>query len=248
MIICRSPAEIDKIRRAGAIVARALARARELCEPGISTADIDLEIENLIRHEGGRPAFKGYRGYPASTCISIDEQVVHGIPDSRSLASGQLVSVDIGVEIDGYFGDAARTFAVGEVTEAARSLIDAGKEALAVAIDGMRPDNHLYDLSEMIERVALSHGYSVVRDYVGHGIGSSMHEDPQIPNYKQSMSGPKLEPGMVFALEPMINAGGWQVEVEADEWTVVTKDKSLSVHFEDTIAVTKTGPVVLTKI
>ncbi len=246
MIVCRSAAEIDKIRRAGALVAQALDLADKMIEPGVTTGDIDMQIEKLIRNARARPAFKGYRGYPASTCISINEQVVHGIPGQRKLEEGQLVGVDIGVEIDGYFGDAARTFAVGRVSGEAERLMAAGATALEAGIDRMRPGNHLYDISAAVEDVALAGGFSVVKEYVGHGIGREMHEEPQIPNYRQPGRGPLLDVGMVFALEPMINAGGFQVEVLEDDWTVVTADRQPSVHYEHTVAVTNNGPAVLT--
>lgn len=234
------------MRRAGRLVAMALDLAAGLVAPGTTTGEIDRRIENLIRKGNGRPAFKGYRGFPASACISIDEQVVHGIPGKRKLEEGQICGIDVGVELDGYFADAAKTFAVGRVSEEARRLMDTGETALEACIAHMRVGERLFDISGAVEEVAVGAGFSVVRDYVGHGIGKRMHEEPQIPNYKQPGRGPKLLNGMVFALEPMINAGGFEVEVLDDEWTVVTKDRALSVHYEHTVAITIEGPEVLT--
>ncbi len=248
MIVCRSAAEIEKIRRAGRIVARALDQARRMSEPGVSTREIDEQVEKLIRKAQARPAFKGYRGYPASVCISIDEEVVHGIPGERVIESGQLVSIDVGVELDGYFADAARTFPVGTVSDEAVKLLEVGWASLAAGIEKMELGNHLYDISSAVEDVAVAGGFSVVREYVGHGVGREMHEEPQIPNYRQPVRGPRLEAGMVFALEPMVNAGGYEVRVLDDGWTVVTRDGRVSTHFEDTVAVTNNGPAVLTTL
>jgi methionyl aminopeptidase len=248
MIVCRSPAEIERMRRAGEIVAQALELGKSMTKPGTATTEIDSAIAKLIAGRKARAAFKGYRGYPASTCISINEEVVHGIPGSRPLESGQVVSIDVGVELEGYFADAATTFAVGEVPAEARKLMAAGEAALGAGIRMMRAGKHLYDISAVIQETAEAAGYSVVRDYVGHGIGRRMHEEPQIPNYAQSSRGPKLAVGMVFALEPMVNGGGSAVELLADDWTVVTADRKLSVHYEHTVALTEDGPVVLTEL
>ena len=248
MIVCRSATEIDKIRQAGRIVAEALDQARRMSEPGATTREIDKQVEKQIRKARASPAFRGYRGYPASACISIDEEVVHGIPGERVIESGQLVSIDVGVELDGYFADAARTFPVGSVSDEAARLLEAGRSSLAAGIKKMEPGNHLYDISAAVEEVATAAGFSVVREYVGHGIGREMHEEPQIPNYRQQARGPRLEAGMVFALEPMVNVGGHEVRVLDDGWTVVTKDGRVSAHFEDTVAVTNSGPAVLTTL
>ena len=248
MIVCRSATEIDKIRQAGRIVAEALDQARRMSEPGATTREIDKQVEKQIRKARASPAFRGYRGYPASACISIDEEVVHGIPGERVIESGQLVSIDVGVELDGYFADAARTFPVGSVSDEAARLLEAGRSSLAAGIKKMEPGNHLYDISAAVEEVATAAGFSVVREYVGHGIGREMHEEPQIPNYRQPTGGPRLEAGMVFALEPMVNAGGHEVRVLEDGWTVVTRDGRLSTHFEDTVAITNNGPAVLTTL
>jgi len=246
MIVCRSRVEIERIREAGRIVAQALLLAEKIIEPGISTLEIDAHIEAHIKKRRGRPAFKGYRGFPAATCISIDEEVVHGIPGARRLKPGQVVGVDIGVELNGYFADAAATFAVADIDRAVKKLMETGQAALAAGINRAVGGNHLYDISADIQRVAEGAGYSVVREFVGHGIGRELHEEPQIPNYAQTGRGPKLKPGMVLALEPMVNMGGYEVEVQADEWTVVTRDRRLSVHYEHTIVVTEGEPEILT--
>lgn len=246
MIVCRSRVEIERIREAGRIVAQALLLAEKIIEPGISTLEIDAYLEAHIKKRRGRPAFKGYRGFPAATCISIDEEVVHGIPGARRLKAGQVVGVDIGVELNGYFADAAATFAVADIDSAVKKLMETGQAALAAGINRAVDGNHLYDISADIQRVAEGAGYSVVREFVGHGIGRELHEEPQIPNYAQTGRGPKLKPGMVLALEPMVNMGGYEVEVRADEWTVVTRDRLASVHYEHTIVVTEGEPEILT--
>jgi len=246
MIVCRSQGEVERIREAGRVVAEALELAETMMEPGVRTLEIDARIEAHIKSRGGKPAFKGYRGFPASTCISIDEVVVHGIPGPRALAAGQIVGVDVGVELNGYFADAARTFAVGDVAEEVSRLMAVGKNALGAGISAAIPGNHLFDISAAVQKVAESAGYSVVREYVGHGIGREMHEDPQIPNYAQTSRGPELKVGMVLALEPMINMGDYDVEVLADKWTVVTKDRRPSVHYEHTIALSEDEPKILT--
>jgi len=246
MIVCRSKSEIERIREAGRIVAQALELAERIIEPGISTLEIDAQIESLIRRRNGKPAFKGYRGFPAATCISIDEVVVHGIPGERRIKAGQIVGIDVGVELKGYFADAAATFPVADIDDEARSLIAAGRAALTAGIKEAVSGNHLYDISVAVQKVAESAGYSVVREYVGHGIGRELHEEPQIPNYKQTGRGPKLETGMVFALEPMVNVGSHEVEVLTDQWTVVTKDRLRSVHCEHTVVVEEEAPRILT--
>ncbi len=246
MIVCRSKSEIERIREAGRVVAQALELAETIIEPGISTLEIDEQIETLIKRRRGRPAFKGYRGFPAATCVSIDEVVVHGIPGPHRIKAGQIVGIDVGVELKSYFADAAATFAVGEVGQDVQDLLETGREALQAGVGAAVFGNHLYDISAVIQGVAESAGYSVVREYVGHGIGRELHEDPQIPNYAQTGRGPKLEPGMVLALEPMVNMGGHEVEVLADKWTVVTQDRRLSAHFEHTVAITEGAARILT--
>jgi methionyl aminopeptidase len=246
MIVCRSSNEIERIRDAGRIVAQALLAAEKAIEPGISTLEIDALIEARIKKMNGRPAFKGYKGFPAASCISIDREVVHGIPGSRRLKAGQIVGIDVGVELNGYFADAATTIAVAKIDSEAKKLMAVGQAALNAGINKAVSGNYLYDISADIQEVAESAGYSVVREFVGHGIGRALHEEPQIPNYAQTGRGPKLNPGMVLALEPMVNAGGYEVEVLNDKWTVVTKDRRLSVHYEHTIVITDSLPEILT--
>ena len=247
MITCKSPAEIKKMRKAGKVVAEALKLARENIRPGLMTIELDRMIENLIVNSGSRPAFKGYHGYPASICASINDEVVHSIPSKRSLKSGDIISIDVGVELEGYFGDAARTFAVGDINDEAKDLMSITEKSLLAGISMAKVGNRLSDISHEIQVTAESAGYTVVRDYVGHGIGNEMHEDPQIPNFGPSGNGPALKEGMVFALEPMVNVGDFEVKVRNDEWTVVTADGSLSAHFEHTVALTKDGVMILTK-
>lgn len=246
MIVLKSADEINLMHQAGGIVAESLRHVRRLIEPGVRTNELDRAAENYIKKCGARPAFKGYRGYPAATCISINEVVVHGIPGKRRLENGDIVGIDIGVEYQGYFSDAAATFPVGQISDGAKRLIEVTQQALEAGIGQCRPGNRLFDISHAIQTVAEKAGFSPVRQYVGHGIGRSMHEDPQIPNIGEAGTGPLLKEGMVFALEPMINAGSWEVEVRADNWTVVTADRKPSAHFEHTVAITKSGPFVLT--
>lgn len=246
MIVLKSPAEIDLMRAAGRIVAGCLDIGRRMIQPGVRTAEIDAEIEAYIRREGASPSFKGYLGYPASCCISINEEVVHGIPGSRVLREGDIVGLDVGAVWRGYHADAARTFAVGRVDDEARRLMTATREALEKGIAQMRPGNRLSDISHAIQEHAEAAGYSVVRTLVGHGIGQALHEKPQVPNYGPPGMGPKLRPGLVLALEPMVNVGGADVYTKADRWTIVTADGALSAHYEQTVAVTEDGPAVLT--
>lgn len=248
MIIRKSKDEIATMRHAGRIVAQALKLIENEIKPGVETLSLDLVAEKFIRKSGARPAFKGYRGFPASVCTSVNEAVVHGIPGHRRLKDGDIVSIDVGVEINGYYADAAATFPVGSVSVEVARLIDTTRSALEAGISKCVEDNYLYDISHEIQVKAESAGYSVVREFVGHGIGREMHEDPQIPNFGSPGRGPRLKAGMVFAIEPMLNMGGYKVEVLSDGWTVVTADKSLSAHFEHTIAITKDGPVVLTAL
>ena len=250
MIHLRSKEEIERIRESGRIAAEALQLAARWCKPGVRTADIDAEVEAFIRERGGRPAFKGYapgnKAFPASVCISIDEQVVHGIPGKRRLESGNLVGLDIGVEKAGYYGDAALTVVVGTPTSQQNNLMARTQEALESGIRVAVVGHRVGDISFAIQSHVEAAGYSVVRDLCGHGIGQKMHETPQIPNYGRPRTGPRLKNGMVLAIEPMVNAGTWRVEIEQDAWTVVTKDRSLSAHFEHTIAVTDGEPDILT--
>ncbi|RJQ07319.1 MAG: type I methionyl aminopeptidase [Bacillota bacterium] len=247
MIILKTPEEIEVMREAGRLVARVLAALREAARPGVATSELDVLAERLIRDAGAVPAFKGYRGYPATVCVSINEQVVHGIPAARRLQDGDLVSLDVGAVIKGYYGDAAVSFvAGGRPTRLQADLLDAGQSALTVGVEQAREGNRLSDIGSAIQRHAESRGYSVVRDYAGHGIGQAMHEDPQVPNYGTRGQGPLLRSGMVLAIEPMVNAGTFEVTCLEDGWTVVTRDGRPSVHFEHTVAVTEDGPDILT--
>jgi methionyl aminopeptidase len=246
MIILKSRAEIAQIRESGRIVAECLDIAREAIRPGARGVDVDRAVEEHIRRSGGEPSFKGYRSYPASTCISVNEQVVHGIPSSVPFREGDIVSFDVGVFKNGYHGDAARTFPVGEVSEEALRLIQVAREGLDRGIAQVRPNAHLSDIGHAIQSHVEGAGFSVVRSLVGHGIGMSMHEEPQIPNFGVPGQGPQLQPGMALAIEPMVNAGHFDVFTLDDGWTVVTRDGSLSVHVEDTVAVTENGHEVLT--
>jgi methionyl aminopeptidase len=234
------------MREAGRITARALRLVGEAVAPGVTTAELDGIAEEAIRSAGAIPAFKGYHGFTGTICSSINDQVVHGIPGAKALREGDIISVDVGAIVDGYYGDSAKTFAVGEIDAGARSLMDATRLALEAGIAECVPGRKLYDISHAVQAVAEGAGFSVVREYVGHGIGRSMHEDPQLPNFGAPGQGPTLASGMVFAIEPMVNAGGAAVRSLDDGWTVVTEDGSLSAHFEHTVAVTDDGPLVLT--
>jgi methionyl aminopeptidase len=254
MIICKSPDEIKVMEKAGKIVARVLLKIEEIIKPGITTEYIDSVAEEIIIGENAIPAFKGYQGrfdkrpYPGSVCVSINEEVVHGIPGKRVIRDGDLVSVDVGAKIDGFYGDAARTFKVGKVSRDAERLWEATKEALEMGIDKCRIGNRLSDISNVIENRALKDGFSVVKDFVGHGIGRNMHEDPQILNYGPPGQGPVLKEGMVLAIEPMLNLGDSEVSITSDRWTVTTIDGKISCHFENTVALGKDGPKILTEI
>lgn len=228
------------------MVAQTLEALKGLISPGVTTEELDRFAEEFIRERGGIPAFKGYRGYPKTLCVSVNEEVVHGIPDKRRLKEGDIVSLDLGVVIDGYYGDAAITVAVGEVSEVAKRLIKVTEEALYKGIEQARPGNRLTDISHVIQRHVEEAGFSVVREFVGHGIGRQLHEEPQVPNFGPPNRGPLLEVGMVLAIEPMVNAGTWQVRISKNGWTVVTADGSLSAHFEHTVAITSNGPEILT--
>lgn len=234
------------MREAGRVTARALRVVASAVAPGVTTADLDAAAEAVIRDAGAVPAFKGYHGFPATLCTSVDGEVVHGIPGPRVLREGEIVSVDCGAIIDGYYGDSAMTFPVGEVPPEARRLMDVTRASLEAGIARCVPGMRLHDISAAVQTVAEDAGFSVVREYVGHGIGRAMHEDPQVPNYGKAGTGPTLRPGMVLAIEPMVNAGRPDVRSLSDGWTVVTADGSLSAHFEHTVAITESGPMVLT--
>ena len=238
MIILKSPREIEELRKANAIAAEVLFELKRSIHPGMTTQELDQIAEEVIRSRGALPAFKGYRGYPASLCVSINEQVVHGIPGPRKLKEGDIVSLDVGANLNGFYGDAAITLAIGKVDGVVRRLLEVTERALSIAIEKARPGNRLSDISHAVQTWVESQGFSVVRDFVGHGIGRSLHEDPQIPNFGSPNQGPRLEKGMVFALEPMVNEGTYEVRVLSDGWTVVTADGKRSAHFEHTIAIT----------
>jgi methionyl aminopeptidase len=246
MIIRKTTAEIERMARAGRVVVEALALVGEHVRPGTTTAELDALADEFIRSQGGVPTFKGYRGYPASICTSPNDMIVHGIPGPYALEEGDILSVDVGVTLDGYVGDSSYTFPVGRIDPDAERLLEVGQEALAAGIEQCQPGGRLSDISHAIQRVTEENGYSVVRALVGHGVGRSMHEDPQIPNFGPPGRGPELAPGMVFAIEPMINAGGPDIRVEDDQWSIRTDDGSLSAHFEHTVAVTEDGPRILT--
>jgi methionyl aminopeptidase len=238
MIHIRTSKEIEIMRRSNRLVAQVLQRMREVIKPDVTTIELDEMAERFIRAEGAAPAFKGYRGYPATLCVSINEEVVHGIPGPRRLKEGEIVSLDVGAFLNGYYGDAAMTVPVGKVSEEVVMLLDVTQQALSRGIEQARDGNRLLDISFAIQSWVESHGFSVVRDFVGHGIGRNLHEDPQVPNFGTPHQGPRLRPGMVLAIEPMVNVGSWEVKVLPDGWTVATVDKSLSAHFEHTIAIT----------
>jgi methionyl aminopeptidase len=247
VIVRKSRAEIEIMREAGRVSARALRLVGEAVGEGVTTAELDEIAEGAIREDGGVPAFKGYHGFPKTLCTSLNSQVVHGIPSEKvSLKSGDIISVDVGAIIDGYYGDNARTFAVGDVSDEAARLLSATKASLDAGLAQARAGHHLFDIGAAVQAVAEGAGFSVVREYVGHGIGRNMHEDPNVPNYGTPGKGPRLEIGMVLAIEPMVNAGSAVVESLPDGWTVVTRDGRLSAHFEHTVAITAEGPVVLT--
>ena len=236
------------MRHSGLIVAEILEEIRGAAKPGVRTQELNELAESLLDKQGALSAFKGYRGYPAALCTSVNEQVVHGIPSERTLQEGDILSVDFGVIYEDYYGDAAITLPIGRISAEAEELLRVTEEALYLAIDQARPDHRLQDISAAIQKHVESHGLSVVRDFVGHGIGRKMHELPQIPNFGVPGRGLRLKPGMVLAIEPMINAGGYEVVILEDGWTAVTKDKSLSAHFEHSVAVTENGPYILSKL
>jgi methionyl aminopeptidase len=246
VIVCRSQSEIEKLRRVNQLVARILAELRQVVVPGITTTDIDELAERRVREAGAEPAFKGYHGYPATVCASVNEQVVHGIPSTRPLVDGDIVSIDMGAKLDGFFGDCAVTVAVGTVTPQATELLRITEEALFRGIDCVRPGARVSDIGAAVQQHVEAQGFSVVREFVGHGIGTSLHEEPQVANYGPAGHGPRLSEGMVLAIEPMVNAGKPAVKVLSDGWTAVTRDKSLSAHFEHTVVVTREGREILT--
>ena len=247
MISLKNALQQDGIRRSASLLNAVFARIGTLIEPGVSTAEIDRVVEETIKSGGGVPAFLGYGGFPASVCASVNDQVIHGIPNERPLQDGDIVGCDIGVILDGYYSDACRSFAVGSVGESTRSLLDVTRESLEAAVAACVPGGRVKDIGRAVTETVAPHGFGVVYSYCGHGVGLALHEDPQVPNYYPSRgSNPRLKPGMVLAVEPMINAGAPDVDVLDDGWTVVTSDGSLSAHFEHTVLITENGPEVLT--
>ena len=247
MIILKSPEEIEKMARACRIVAETINALKEIVKPGISTRDIEKFVDRTLADYGAVPAFRGYRNYPSSVCTSVNDHVVHGIPSALVLKEGDIVSIDLGVYHDGFYGDAAVTLPVGKISPAAERLIRVTEEALYIGIDKAIPGNRVSDISHAIQRHVEANGFSVVRTFVGHGIGRSLHEEPQIPNYGGPGNGARLKEGMTLAIEPMVNAGGYEINILDDGWTTVTADGSLSAHCEHTVAITRGGNRVLTK-
>jgi methionyl aminopeptidase len=246
VIVCKSPAEIEKMRAASGLVADVLAELAAMVAPGVSTLDLDAAAERMVRDGGAEPAFKGYRGYPSTLCASVNEQVIHGIPSKRSLLEGDIISLDMGVKMNGFFGDSAVTVPVGRVSEQARQLLAVTEESLQRGIEQVRLGGRISDIGHAIQKHVEAHGFSVVREFFGHGIGASLHEEPQIANYGDPGRGPRLAEGMTLAIEPMVNVGRPTVKMLADGWTAVTRDGSLSAHFEHTVVVTDAGCEILT--
>jgi len=247
MILLKSPRELALMRQAGHILSDVMERLASSVVPGLSTQEIDEEVEDFIRGRGAAPAFKGYRGFPATICVSINEEVVHGIPSPhRRIKEGDIVGLDLGCIVEGYYADCALTLPIGEVPTRVRELLDVTRDSLALAIAECWPGRRLSDISHAVQRHVEAHGFGVVRQFVGHGIGRELHEDPQLPNFGEPGRGPQLKPGMVLAIEPMVTMGGWEVRVLEDRWTAVTVDGSLAAHFEHTVAVTEAGPEILT--
>ena len=248
MILLKSLQEIGKMEVANRIVAEILEEIKERIQPGIETRELDEMAEAACRRRQVQPAFKGYRGYPSSICVSVNDEVVHGIPGSRHLAAGDLVSLDFGVKYDGYYGDAAITVAVGEVSPKARALMAATEKSLYAGIEQVKVGNRLTDISHAVQTVVEGAGFGVIRDFVGHGIGRSLHEDPQIPNFGPAGRGPALQVGMTLAIEPMTSMGSWEVRILPDGWTAVTKDGGYAAHFEHSVALTENGVLILSRL
>lgn len=243
----KSESEIEALAESNRLVAEVMRGVERMIEPGAIPIEIDQWVEQEIRSRGAVPAFKGYRGFPASVCFSVNERVVHGIPDRTPLKSGDVCSIDIGVCYNGFYGDMARSFPVGKVSPEARKLIETTQESLDAGIRQFQVGNRLHDISSAVQKVADREGYGVVREFVGHGIGRSLHEDPQVPNFGRAGTGPRLRVGLALAIEPMLNLGTHEVEVLDDGWTVVTRDRKLSIHVEDTVVLTEEGPRILTR-
>ena len=247
MIVLKTTNEIEQLRLSSQIVADVLSELSRQIMPGITTQELDDMAEDSARAQGALPAFKGYRGFPASLCVSINEQIVHGIPDGRKLKEGDIVSLDFGTKLNGFYGDAALTLPVGKIGKRAEELLLVTEESLYKGIEQAQVGNRLSDISQAIQAHVEKHGFSVVRDFVGHGIGTALHEEPQIPNFGTPIPNPRLQEGMVFAIEPMVNEGSYEMRILSDGWTAVTADGKLSAHFEHTIAITSNGPVILTE-
>lgn len=245
MIILKTPREIAIMREGNRVLALLFEHLEPMIQPGITTAELDREAELFIRSHNAVPAFKGYRGYPATLCTSVNEEVIHGIPGPRKLMPGDIISIDVGSIHEGFYSDASKTFPVEAISRQARHLMEVTEKSLYEGISKAIAGNHLYDISEAIQKVVESAGFFVVREFVGHGIGRSLHEDPQIPNFGKKGAGPVLQEGMTFAIEPMVNAGTWKVSIRNDGWTAVTADGSLSAHFEHSVAITSDGPLIL---
>jgi methionyl aminopeptidase len=248
MIILKSPQEISTMREGNRILALLFEHLKPLIQPGITTAELDKEAEFFIKSHNAIPAFKGYRGYPATLCTSINQEVIHGIPGQHALKPGDIISIDVGALFNGFYSDSAKTFAVGKVSKKAKQLMEVTERSLYEGIRQAVPGNHLYDISAAIQKVVEAAGFSVVREFVGHGIGRTLHEDPQIPNFGRKGTGIILQEGMTFAIEPMVNEGSWKVLIRNDGWTAVTADGTLSAHFEHTIAITSHGPIILSTL
>ena len=246
MIVCKSAAEVARMRAANVLVADVLAELRAMVRPGVTTAELDEFAERRVRGAGAVPAFKGYHGFPATLCTSVNEEVIHGIPSARALCDGDIVSIDVGVLLDGFYGDAAITVPVGAIDGRVAELLRVTEESLYRGIDQARVGARVSDIGHAVQQHVEAHGFSVVREFVGHGVGTSLHEDPQVPNYGPAGRGPRLAEGMTLAIEPMVAMGKAAVKVLRDGWTAVTKDRSLAAHFEHTVAVTAGGPVILT--
>lgn len=248
MIALRSRDELDILRESSVIAAEALEEVKACIKPGVATKELEIVARDFIEKRGAEASFKGYRGFPGYICTSVNEEVVHGIPGKRVLREGDIISIDIGVKWRGYYGDIATTVGVGEIGRNLKELLAVASEGLAGAIRVAHTGNRLFDISFAIQSYVESHGFSVVRDFVGHGIGSSLHEEPQVPNFGRPHKGPRLLPGMVLAIEPMVNEGTYEVEILPDGWTVVTRDRKYSAHFEHTVAITENGPWILSKV
>ncbi|MEN6488525.1 MAG: type I methionyl aminopeptidase [Smithella sp.] len=248
MVILKLPEEIERARASSQIVAEVLNKLRDKVKPGVATKELDRFAEEIALKRGAKPAFKGYRGYPYSLCTSVNEEVVHGMPSERMLKEGDIISLDFGVFYKGFFGDAAITLPVGKIAGSAQKLIEVTEQSLYAGIEQAKEGNRLGDISSSVQQIVEAPGFSVVRDFVGHGIGRNLHEDPQIPNYGKKGRGIELKSGMILAIEPMVNQGDYKVIILKDGWTVVTEDGKLSAHFEHSVAITENGPDILSKL